>query len=63
MNDLHVSPAHTLLIGDSIHDIESGKKAGCKYVITRRSDISDLAKLRRLSDFIIDDYTSITPVK
>jgi phosphoglycolate phosphatase len=63
MNDLHVSPAHTLLIGDSIHDIESGKKAGCKYVITRRSDISDLAKLNPLSDFIIDDYTSITPVK
>jgi HAD superfamily hydrolase (TIGR01509 family) len=63
MNALHVSPAHTLLIGDSIHDIESGKKAGCKYVITRKSDVSDLAKLKPLSDFIIDDYTSIIPVK
>ncbi|MDD1696206.1 MAG: HAD family hydrolase [Methanoregula sp.] len=63
MDDLHVSPAHTLLIGDSIHDIESGKKAGCKFVITRRSDISDLTKLNPLSDFIIDDYTSIIPLQ
>lgn len=63
MDDLHVTPVHTLLIGDSIHDIESGKKAGCKYVITRRSDISDMVKLEPLSDFIIDDYTSIMTVK
>jgi phosphoglycolate phosphatase len=63
MDELHVTPSHTLLIGDSIHDIESGKNAGCKYVITRRSDISDMAKLKPLSDFIIDDYTSIMPVK
>ena len=63
MNDLHVLPANTILIGDSIHDIESGKKADCKYVITRKSDISDLEKLKPLSDFIIDDYTSIMPVK
>jgi phosphoglycolate phosphatase len=63
MDDLHVSPAHTLLIGDSIHDIESGKNAGCRYLITRRSDISDLAKLKPLSDFIIEDYTSIMPLK
>ena len=62
MDDLHISPAHTLLIGDSIHDIESGKKAGCRYLITRRSDISDLAKLKPLSDFVIDDYTSILPL-
>jgi len=63
MDDLHVTPEHTLLIGDSIHDIESGKKAGCKYVITRRSDISDMVKLTSLSDFVIDDYTTIMPVQ
>jgi HAD superfamily hydrolase (TIGR01509 family) len=59
MQDLNVSPDHTILIGDSIHDIESGKKAGCKYVITRRSDISDLNLLEPISDFIIEDYNEI----
>ena len=59
MQDLNVSPHHTILIGDSIHDIESGKKAGCKYVITRRSDISDLNLLEPISDFIIEDYDEI----
>jgi phosphoglycolate phosphatase len=59
MQDLDVSYNHTILIGDSIHDIESGKKAGCKYVITRRSDISDMNQLGTISDFIIEDYDEI----
>ena len=59
MQDLNVSPDHTILIGDSIHDIESGKKAGCKYVITRKSDISDLNLLEPISDFIIEDFDEI----
>lgn len=59
MQDLNVSPDHTILIGDSIHDIESGKKAGCKYVITRKSDISDLDLLEQISDFVIQDYNEI----
>nr|WP_321507953.1 HAD-IA family hydrolase [uncultured Methanoregula sp.] len=59
MQDLNVSPDHTILIGDSIHDIESGKKAGCKYVITRKSDISDMDLLEPVSDFIIRDYNEI----
>jgi len=60
MQDLDVSADRTILIGDSIHDIESGRKAGCHYVITRRSDISDLPRMTPLSDFIIRDYTEIT---
>jgi len=59
MHDLNVSPNHTILIGDSIHDIESGKKAGCKYVITRKSDISDMDLLEPLSDFVIKDYDEV----
>jgi phosphoglycolate phosphatase len=59
MTDLYISPDYTILIGDSIHDIESGKKAGCKYVITRKSNISDLNQLELISDFIIDDYNEI----
>lgn len=59
MQDLNISPDHTILIGDSIHDIESGKKAGCRYVITRRSDISDLDLQGPISDFIIQDYDEI----
>lgn len=59
MQDLNVSPDHTILIGDSIHDIESGKRAGCKYVITCRSDISDLDLQGPMSDFIIRDYDEI----
>ena len=59
MQDLNISPDHTILIGDSIHDIESGKKAGCKYVITRKSDISDLDLLEQLSDFVIQNYNEI----
>ncbi len=63
MHDLDVSPEHTILIGDSIHDIESGRKAGCKYLITRKSDISDLNLLESISDFIIEDYYSINVTK
>ena len=63
MEELHIPAEHTLLIGDSIHDIESGKKAGCSCVITRRSEISDIARVTPLSDFIIDDYTSIRLVR
>jgi len=62
MEDLNVSPDHTILIGDSIHDIESGRKAGCRYVITRRSDISDMNKLEPISDFIIEDYNDILTI-
>lgn len=63
MQDLGVSPERTILIGDSIHDIESGRKAGCRYIITRRSDISDLPRVTPLSDFIISDYTEITVIR
>lgn len=59
MTDLNISPEHTILIGDSIHDIESGKNAGCKYTITRRSDISDIKRIKEISDIIIDDFYSI----
>jgi phosphoglycolate phosphatase len=59
MQELNISPDNTILIGDSIHDIESGRKAGCKYVITRKSDISDLNLMEPISDFIIENYHEI----
>ncbi len=60
MNDLHVLPENTALIGDSPFDIESGKGAGCLYLITVASDISDLAVLRPLSNAVVKDFTGIT---
>lgn len=46
MGRLGISPEHTLLIGDSALDIESGKRARCKYLVSIISDISDMGYLK-----------------
>jgi phosphoglycolate phosphatase len=59
MNELHVLPKNTALIGDSAFDIESGKSAECEYLITVASDISNLEILKPMSNAVIEDFTKI----
>lgn len=59
MDDLNISPEHTIFIGDSVNDILCGNLAGCRYTITIKSEISDIDRLKPISDFIVNDYTEI----
>lgn len=59
MKDLGISPENTMLIGDSVNDVYSGRDAGCKCLVAVKSDISDMGIIPRVADFVIDDYTEI----
>lgn len=53
MGDLGIKSENTALIGDSKLDIESGKRAKCKYLITMLSDIS---YIKCSSEIVIRDF-------
>jgi phosphoglycolate phosphatase-like HAD superfamily hydrolase len=59
MNSLKVLPENTMLIGDSVNDIYSGRDAGCKCLVAVKSDISDMDLISPVAHFVIDDYTEI----
>jgi phosphoglycolate phosphatase-like HAD superfamily hydrolase len=59
MRDLDISPKNTMLIGDSVNDIYSGRDAGCKCLVAVKSDISDMGIIPQVADFVIEDYTEI----
>jgi phosphoglycolate phosphatase len=60
MSDLHISPENTALIGDSIFDIESGRRANCNYLITILSEISNSERLKPMSNAVLNDFTEIS---
>jgi phosphoglycolate phosphatase-like HAD superfamily hydrolase len=59
MSDLHISSENTALIGDSFFDIESGRRANCKYRITMLSEISNSQLLKPVSNGVLNDFTEI----
>jgi phosphoglycolate phosphatase len=59
MSDLQVSPQNTALIGDSIFDIECGRRANCSYLITMLSEISNPALSKQMSCAVLNDFTEI----
>lgn len=59
MNELDISSENTVFVGDSALDIESGKRAKCKYLLSILSDISDLEFLKLNSNELIEDFTKI----
>jgi phosphoglycolate phosphatase len=59
MRDLDVDPKNTMLIGDSVNDIYSGRDAGCKCLVAVKSDISDMDLISQSANFVIDDYTEM----
>jgi len=60
MSDLHISPENTALMGDSIFDIECGKRARCNHLITILSDISNSKLLGPVSNAVLKDFTEIS---
>ncbi|BDZ68847.1 HAD family hydrolase [Methanobacterium ferruginis] len=60
MECLNVSPEKTAFFGDSTLDIESAKRANCKYRIGVLSDISDIDFLKRNSNAMITDFSQIS---
>lgn len=59
MEKLEISPENTAFIGDSNLDIECGKRADCKYLISILSDISDQIFLKKYSNELLNDFTEI----
>lgn len=59
MEELEISPEKTVFVGDSVLDIECGKRAKCKYLISVLSDISDIKFLEKNSDQIIKNFLKI----
>ncbi|WP_421908324.1 HAD family hydrolase [Methanolacinia petrolearia] len=60
MSEQDISRENTILIGDSVNDIKSGRDAGCQKVITRRSEISDLDEISKITDLTISNYQNIS---
>jgi phosphoglycolate phosphatase-like HAD superfamily hydrolase len=60
MSDLNISPENTALVGDSLFDIESGRRANCHYLITIQSEISNVDVLNSVSNAVIHDFTEIS---
>ena len=60
MDKLKVSPGKTAFFGDSVFDVESGKKAKCKYIFGVLSDISDEQFLKSNQTILIDNFNQIT---
>jgi phosphoglycolate phosphatase len=60
MSDLHVAPENTALMGDSIFDLESGRRANCNYLITILSEISNSELLKPVSNAVLNDFTEIS---
>ncbi len=52
---LAVSPQHIAVIGDSPHDAEMARAAGCAMFIGVRDGTSDVKTLRRISDHVVAD--------
>ncbi len=59
MEELKIAPEKTAFVGDSVLDIECGKRAECKYLLSVISDISDLKFLQKNSDQIIKNFLEI----
>lgn len=59
MDELGIEPEKTAFVGDSVLDIECGKRARCKYLISVISDISDLKFLKSNSNVLIKDFTKL----
>ena len=59
LEELKIPPEKTAFIGDSVLDIECGKRAKCKYLLSVLSDISDLKFLKSNSNELIKDFTNI----
>ncbi len=60
MSDLHVSPENTAFMGDSILDLECGRRANCNYLITILSEISNSELSKPVSNAVLNDFTEIS---
>ena len=60
MDKLNVSPGKTAFFGDSKFDVESGKRAKCKYIFGVLSDISDEQFLKSNQTILINNFNQIT---
>ncbi len=59
MQALGVMADRTMLIGDSPMDIESGKQAKCRYLVTILSDITDHRFSMENSDAVVGNFRDI----
>ena len=60
MRALEVAPERTVMVGDSTFDIESGRRAGCRYLVTMVSDVTDLETARLQSSAVLTDFNQVT---
>lgn len=62
MDRLGVGPGNTALFGDSNLDVESGRRAECRYVFGVVSDISDMEYLKSNTDVSVTNFNQITVI-
>jgi phosphoglycolate phosphatase len=56
---LAISPAQTLMVGDSVHDMEMGKAAGVGLVVGVLSGVSPRERLEPYADVIIHSVSEL----
>ena len=60
MQTLHISPAHTLMVGDGVPDIEVAKAAGTRSVALLQGNTGE-ADLRRMQpDWMVATFAEFT---
>ena len=65
-NDLNINLAESWMVGDSLTDIEAGKRAGCKTILIGRMkcELCRLMDEKNTPDYIVQDlYRMIDVIK
>ena len=59
--ELHIDLAHSFMVGDSITDIQAGKRAGCRTILIGNSkcDLCKFLQAKKIRpDYIVRDILS-----
>lgn len=61
--DLNINLKNSFMVGDSIEDIEAGKKAGCKTIFLKnKASLKKHGNKTIKTDFIIKNFSELTKV-
>ena len=62
MKECHIDPAHTLLIGDTLHDYEVAKELGCHCLLVSNGHQSK-ERLLKTNALIVDQITELKNIE
>ena len=57
--ELNILPAHTVMVGDAVADMEMGRSAGAARVIAVLTGLADATQLENCSDFVIQSVADL----